>query len=240
MNKGRILVVEEDADISNMLRIYFDSQGYEVLVTNRCDSALRICRTRLPKVVLLNIQLSDTDDFLDNLHSDIRTKHIPTVLLVPGDYQGEIPKPDVTDDYIIMPFDIEELSRSVQAAILRPSREDLRHPVTNLPSGQLIVGQVNRAKETADAWVLLRLRIHVFGAIDANRVAVSLVDIACETVEAHGIQDDFLIGQTLADDFIILIRLEIASKIYHAIARRFNEQMGDVAKLRIVSRPSLL
>jgi DNA-binding response OmpR family regulator len=38
-NKGRILIVENDIDISKMLRIYFDSQGYEALVTNRYDAA---------------------------------------------------------------------------------------------------------------------------------------------------------------------------------------------------------
>ena len=35
MSKGRILVVEDDPDISQMLRIYFDSQGYEVLAVAR-------------------------------------------------------------------------------------------------------------------------------------------------------------------------------------------------------------
>jgi DNA-binding response OmpR family regulator len=40
MNKGRILVVEDDLDIANMLRIYFDSQGYEVHVAGRGGDAL--------------------------------------------------------------------------------------------------------------------------------------------------------------------------------------------------------
>lgn len=39
MGKGRILVVEDDADISNMLRIYFTSQGYEVVAVMRGGEA---------------------------------------------------------------------------------------------------------------------------------------------------------------------------------------------------------
>jgi DNA-binding response OmpR family regulator len=40
MSKGRILVVEDDFDISNMLRIYFSGQGYEVQVAPRGGEAL--------------------------------------------------------------------------------------------------------------------------------------------------------------------------------------------------------
>ena len=35
MSKGRLLIVEDDFDISNMLRIYFDSQGYETIIATR-------------------------------------------------------------------------------------------------------------------------------------------------------------------------------------------------------------
>ena len=57
MNKGRILVVEDDLDIANMLRIYFDSQGYEVHVAARGSDALELCRKKLPHVVVLDIML---------------------------------------------------------------------------------------------------------------------------------------------------------------------------------------
>ena len=40
MNKGLILVVEDDGDISNMLKIYFTAQGYEVIVAAKGNEAL--------------------------------------------------------------------------------------------------------------------------------------------------------------------------------------------------------
>ena len=48
MSKGRILVVEDDLDISQMLRLYFDSQGYEVLTVTRGNDALEMCRKKQP------------------------------------------------------------------------------------------------------------------------------------------------------------------------------------------------
>ena len=57
MKKGRILVVEQDPDVSKMLQIYFDAMGYEVLTTQALATALHLCRTKSPFVVLLDIQL---------------------------------------------------------------------------------------------------------------------------------------------------------------------------------------
>ncbi len=61
MSKGRILVVEDDFDISNMLRIYFQSQGYDVTVAPRGEEALELCRQQLPHVIVLDIMLRDID-----------------------------------------------------------------------------------------------------------------------------------------------------------------------------------
>ncbi len=50
MSKGRILVVEDDFDISNMLRIYFTGQGYDVQVASRGGDALEKTRKQPPQL----------------------------------------------------------------------------------------------------------------------------------------------------------------------------------------------
>ena len=57
MSKGRILVVEDDLDISTMLRIYFEAQGYEARVALSGKQALETCRRELPNLVILDIML---------------------------------------------------------------------------------------------------------------------------------------------------------------------------------------
>ena len=57
MGRGRILVVEDDFDISNLLRIYFDSQGYDVTIAPNGNEALELCRRNMPNVIVLDIQL---------------------------------------------------------------------------------------------------------------------------------------------------------------------------------------
>ena len=91
MNKGRILVVEDDLDIANMLRIYFDSQGYEVHVAGRGGDALELCRKKLPHVIVLDIMLPDMDGYevCKKLRSNLRTRHVPIMFLTQRDERSD-------------------------------------------------------------------------------------------------------------------------------------------------------
>jgi len=91
MSKGRILVVEDDLDISQMLRIYFASQGYEVLTVTRGNDALELCRKKQPNVVVLDIMLPDMDgyDVCRELRGNLRTSHIPIIFLTQKDERSD-------------------------------------------------------------------------------------------------------------------------------------------------------
>jgi CheY-like chemotaxis protein len=234
MGKGRILVVEDDVDISKMLRIYFDSQGYEVLVATRGNEALDICRTKLPNVIVLDINLPDIDGYevCRILRSNTRTSYVPIIFLTQRDERSDkIAGLELgADDYITKPFDIEELKLRVEGTIRRSLREALTHPVTNLPAGKLIEEQLKRVKEASEAWCLLYFGIRnvnafkeVAGPIQVNEVLIFLADIMRETLEAHGTMDDF-IGQASDNDFIIITSIEAAPVICQTVSKRFDEE----------------
>jgi CheY-like chemotaxis protein len=234
MGKGRILVVEDDVDISKMLRIYFDSQGYEVLVANRGNDALDTCRMKLPNVVVLDIQLPDIDGYeiCRILRSNTRTSYVPIIFLTQKDERSDkIAGLELgADDYITKPFDIEELKLRVEGAIRRSQREALTHPVTNLPAGKLIEEQLKKVKDSTEPWKLLYFGIRnvtafkeTVGPIHVNEVLIFLADIMRESVEAHGTLNDF-IGQASDNDFIIITTPEQASIICKTVTQRFNEE----------------
>lgn len=234
MGKGRILVVEDDLDISKMLRIYFDSQGYEVLVANRGNEALDVCRTKLPNVIVLDINLPDIDGYevCRILRSNTRTSYVPIIFLTQRDERSDkIAGLELgADDYITKPFDIEELKLRVEGTIRRSLREALTHPVTNLPAGKLIEEQLKAAKESSNDWTLLYFGIRninafkeIAGPIQVNEVLLFLADIMRETIEAHGTMDDF-IGQASDNDFIVITSAQAAPVICKTITQRFNEE----------------
>ena len=96
MSKGRILIVEDDFDISNMLRIYFDSQGYETLVAPRGEEGLEMCRRKLPNLVILDIMLPDVNGYevCRRLRGNLRTSHIPIIFLTQKDERSDQIAPD--------------------------------------------------------------------------------------------------------------------------------------------------
>ena len=145
MGKGRILVVEDDIDISKMLRIYFDSQGYEVLIANRGNDALEICRRKLPNVVVLDIQLPDIDGY--EVLRRFRAAKINTPILILSGLSGPDQKIKGlgygADDYLTKPFNKGELIARIQAIV----RRSKGHSESVIRTGKLVVNLDARSVE---------------------------------------------------------------------------------------------
>jgi DNA-binding response OmpR family regulator len=122
-DKHTILVVEDDFDVSNMLRIYFEAKDYEVIIAPRGEKALQECQKALPNVVLLDIILPDIDGYqvCQRLKSDQRTSNVPIIFLTQKDERADrIAGLGMgADDYITKPFDVAELEASVERLIAR-------------------------------------------------------------------------------------------------------------------------
>jgi DNA-binding response OmpR family regulator len=148
MKKGRILIVEDDFDISNLLRIFFDGEGYEVEVASRGLDVLTAARQMHPNLIILDILLPDMDGYAvcKELRMRPRTRHIPIIFLTrKDDRHDRISGLELgADDYITKPFDIEELKLRVQNAIARAERDNLLDPRTGLPTGIAIEEELNR------------------------------------------------------------------------------------------------
>ena len=126
MGKARLLVVEDDIDIGNMLKIYFSGMDFDVDVAVRGSDALEKTKQSLPHLIVLDIMLPDIDGYevCRNLRTSMRTSHIPVIFLTQKDERSDkLQGLELgADDYITKPFDIEELKLRVQGAIRRSER----------------------------------------------------------------------------------------------------------------------
>lgn len=235
MSKGRILVVEDDPDIANLLREYFTSLDYEVQTAARGHEALERTRQQLPHLIILDIILPDIDGYevCRRLRTNLRTSHIPIIFLTQRDERSDrIAGLELgADDYITKPFDIEELRLRVQNAIRRVERESLTNPVTGLPSGRLIEDQLRALLRRSD-WALLYIGINgldafqeVYGFVAGDEVLRWTAMLMGEVVDALGTPQDF-IGHVGGDDFVIITHAERAEAIAQALRRRFAEGVG--------------
>ncbi|HEY4689461.1 MAG TPA: response regulator [Anaerolineae bacterium] len=230
MGKGRILVVEDDFDISNMLRIYFTSQGYEVVVAGRGGEALERCRQQLPNVIVLDIMLPDIDGYevCQRLRTNLRTSHIPIIFLTQKDERSDrIAGLELgADDYITKPFDIEELRLRVQNAMRRAERESLTNPTTGLPSGRLNEEQL-RLLMRKQNWGLLYVGVdglddfnNAYGFLAGEDVLRFVALLLSETVDAMGTPDDY-IGHVGGDKFMVISQADRARTLADTLKAKF-------------------
>jgi diguanylate cyclase (GGDEF)-like protein len=234
MSNTRLLVVEDDLDIANMLKIYFSGLKYDVDVANRGRDALEKTRQVLPHLIVLDIMLPDIDGYevCRTLRTNTRTSHIPVIFLTQKDERSDkLQGLELgADDYITKPFDIEELKLRVQGAIRRSERESLTDPRSGLPAGRLIEEQLRRIIREKD-WALLDVRINnfepfkdVYGFVagdDVMRFAAMLIG---EVVDELGTTSDF-IGHAGGDNFIIITTQEAAPNIRQRIKERFAQEV---------------
>jgi diguanylate cyclase (GGDEF)-like protein len=234
MSKGRLLIVEDDFDISNMLRIYFDSQGYETIVATRGKEALETCRRKLPNLVILDIMLPDINGYevCRNLRGNLRTSHIPIIFLTQKDERSDqIAGLEMgADDYITKPFDLQLLLLRVEGALRRSGWLSLTSPVTGLPSSKLIEEQL-RAIMRRDDWSILYIGINhingfndAYGFVAGDDVLRFAAMLLSEVVDDLGTGNDF-IGHTGGDTFIVISTPETAPQLKTQLIQRFNEEV---------------
>jgi len=235
MTSGRILVVEDDSDISNMLRIYFTGHGYQVDVAVRGGEALEICRKQLPDLIVLDIMLPDMDGYAvcEHLRTTTRTSHIPIIFLTQKDERSDkIAGLELgADDYITKPFDIEELKLRIQSAIRAHQRLNMTDPRTGLPSGRLIEEQL-RSLMRQDNWAFilagidhLDLFTDVYGFVAGDEVLRFTALLINEVVDDLGTDDDF-VGHASSNTFTVVTYSDNPEAMTRELASRFADEVG--------------
>jgi DNA-binding response OmpR family regulator len=234
MGKARLLIVEDDTDISNMLKIFFTGHQYEVDTALRGGDALEKTRQNLPHLIVLDIMLPDIDGFdvCRILRTNTRTSHVPIIFLTQKDERSDkLQGLELgADDYVTKPFDIEELKLRVQRAITRAEQQSLTDPRSGLPSGRLIEEQLRRIIRQ-DKWSLMDIRIknfdafkEVYGFVAGDDVLRFAAMLLGEVVDEVGTVNDF-IGHPGGDNFIVITSEQSCPQVRKRLKERFAEEV---------------
>ena len=197
MSKGSILVVEDDFDISNMLKIYFSGQGYAVEVANKGGDAITSTRKQLPNLIVLDINLPDMTgyDVCRELRTTTRTKHIPIIFLTQKDERTDkiIGLEMGADDYVTKPFDIEELKLRIQNSIKQADQQRKINPTSSFPTGEPIEEHLRDLMRKDADWSYIDIKItnydpfkEVYGWQAGNEVIRATALMIADILEQHG------------------------------------------------------
>jgi len=212
--KSKILIVEDDLDVAEMLNAYFRVQGYDVFTVNWGEDGVRAAQTVLPDLMILDIRLPDIDGYevARRVRTDRRTNEIPIIFLTEkreriDRLQGfEVG----ADDYITKPFDVQELRLRVRNALKRVSQGSLTNPVSGLPEGPLVEERLSDVIHKS-GWALLHICIRhldtfreAYGFVASDDVLRAISLMIHNTMKENSSVEDFL-GHISPTDFVVVL-----------------------------------
>ncbi len=117
--KGKVLIVDDELDIQDVLRFVLEDAGYEVASTGRGDEALEIAKTWTPDIVILDIGLPGLSGL--DLCPMLVNLSIPVLVLSSHDRDDQIIEGlEVgAEDYVSKPFNLKELQLRIEKIIRR-------------------------------------------------------------------------------------------------------------------------
>jgi two-component system KDP operon response regulator KdpE len=118
--KGNILVVDDEPQITRVLKTTLSSHGYSVRASSDGDEALQVMKEWNPDLVITDLRMPNMDG-LDLCRHVRKKSRVPIIVLsVKGEERIKVEALDAgADDYITKPFSINELLARVRAALRR-------------------------------------------------------------------------------------------------------------------------
>lgn len=134
VNKQKILIVDDDNNIAELIALYLTKECYETLIVNDGESVMPAMESFSPNLILLDIMLPGMDGY--QVCREVRNKYtVPIIMLsAKGEIFDKVLGLELgADDYIIKPFDSKELVARVKAVLRRTAAQPA---VSASPSAQ--------------------------------------------------------------------------------------------------------
>lgn len=115
---GSILIVENEADIADVMRRYLEFEGYTIVCAASCEDARAACAAELPELIVLDWHLPDMEGnfFAQELREQASTAEIPIIMMT-----GGYPTPALLIQLkaaqiplLIKPFSLDQLVASIK------------------------------------------------------------------------------------------------------------------------------
>jgi len=200
MTQERILLIEDEPDIAEVLQYNLEKEGFEVETARRGDTGLEVIRRGAPDLLLLDLMLPGIDglELTRLLKRDTATAHLPIVMLTArGEEVDRIVGLELgADDYISKPFSPREVVLRVKAVLRRFQHEESEAELLEVGGIELDISAHQlrvKGKEiplTATEFRLLRLLMERCGRVQTRGQLLSDVwgyaeDIDSRTVDTH-------------------------------------------------------
>ena len=227
----RILIVDDDQDIARILRFRLQKKGYECVLASNGLEALEKIDTHHPDLVLLDVMMPKMDGF--TTCREIRRRNawcrIPVIMLTAkGDVADKVSGiGEGADDYIVKPFEFEELLARVQMILRRTQETMSANPLTGLPGNNVISRKIDAFIANGTDFAACYVDLDHFKAYNdeygfeaGDKVIKFTAEILGRVTEELGL--DSFVGHIGGDDFLFLVDLDSCESCCQVVIERFD------------------
>lgn len=232
-----ILVVDDSATMARLLELGLTSAGLRVRVAHDGNQALDMALERCPDLILADVMMPGLDgvELTKRLRDDPRTASSTIILVTANDDAAAklVGFEAGADDYIVKPFNIDELLARVKGALRRAKVLRAQSPLTRLPGNVRIQEEIEVRVRRQIHFALLYADLDNFkayndkyGFLQGDRViqmtARALQDVAMEV----GGPETF-VGHVGGDDFVVIGELGHEQRLAEAAIARFDAEIPN-------------
>lgn len=232
MHKIRILVVDDDPDIRDVLNITLSAEGYEVIEACDGEEALKLINEKGPALIVLDYMMPKIDgkEVCRRLKEDILLSHLPVLMLTgKGEIADKVGGIEAgADDYMVKPFEPQELLARIKMTIRRSARDLEANPLTRLPGNIAIINEIQARIDSGATFAVCVLDLDKFKSYNdkygferGDSVIRETARIIIKAVKQYGDKFDF-IGHIGGDDFVAITTPECCEKIAQKIIDDFD------------------
>lgn len=232
---AKIVIADDEPDILELIKITLETEGYTVISTNNGLSAYESALKEIPDLVILDVMMPKMNGYevCEKLKETPSTHLIPVMMLTS---QSQT-KDKLTglklgaDDYLIKPFDSDELVARVEGMVSRYRETRAINVLTNLPGNVSIEKEITGRISSSEKFAVLWIDLDNFKAYNDNYgfekgdvIIKQTADFIIEAVRQKGTIKD-MIGHIGGDDFVVVTIPEKAEDICKEIIGQFDKNI---------------
>jgi DNA-binding response OmpR family regulator len=116
---AKILIVDDDAQVTNLLKKVLSSEGYDVTAINNSSKAIQAANSIRPDLFILDLMMPPPDGFTlcGMLRADPNFTETPILIITAMDISNSRATALGANDYLAKPFNIDELASKIEALL---------------------------------------------------------------------------------------------------------------------------
>ncbi len=207
-----ILIVDDEPHIVELVSLSLIPEKFSILKAYSGIDALEKIYSESPDLIILDLMMPGINGYeiCQKLKDNALTRHIPIIILsAKGEIDDKLRGLQIgADDYITKPFDPMELEARVESVVRRSGKDLDTHPLTKFPGIQGIKESLGRWMEEGMPFSVSNLRMMNFEQYSKRhgyRKAENAVILFSRMIsDLFKGSDEFFIGHTLKDDFVMI------------------------------------